>query len=163
VIQQQMQLHALWCGESCPIETLAHRSITVASMLISLCLKRNWCRPQIAARPNPGIGSEVAGIALRITARTVLVCVGQGERAGACGNPKCRSFPHWPPAAQSRAGLSPQLAEQHGHELPQLLKPRACRSALCYGQLCQTVRETSLTSARKYCILCSRLSPPLNA
>ena len=75
------------------------------------------------------------------------------DRAGACGNPKCRSFPSLAasPPQISRSDLAPpNWQNSMATNCPQLLKPRACRSALCLrAAVSNPVREMSCKICEK--------------
>ena len=111
-------------------------------------------RSQIAAPPNPGIGSEAAGIALRITATD-----GAHWRRPTWTAPapaatlKCRNFPSLAasPPQISRSDLAPPSWQNSmATNCPQLLNPRACRSALCLrAAVSNPVREMSCKICEK--------------
>src|SRR5205823_109748 len=69
------------------------------------------------------------------------------EREGACGKPKCRSLPSLAasPPVISRNDLAPPSWQNNmATNCPQLLKPRACRSALRWRTAAsKLVREIS--------------------
>ena len=75
------------------------------------------------------------------------------ERAGACGNPKCRNFPSLaasPPQISRRDLAPPSWQNSMATNCPQLLKPRACRSALCLrAAVSNPVREISCKICEK--------------
>ena len=75
------------------------------------------------------------------------------ERAGACGKPKCRSFPSLAasPPQISRSDLAPpNWQNSMATNCPQLLNPRACRSALCLrAAVSKPVREMSCKICEK--------------
>ena len=75
------------------------------------------------------------------------------ERAGACGNPKCRNFPSLAanPPQISRSDLAPPSWQNSmATNCPQLLNPRACRSALCLrAAVSNPVREMSCKICEK--------------
>src|SRR6266480_2192284 len=132
---------------------LTDRSMMLPSRLISLFLKRNFFRPPWLLTSSWHLNSVCSNTVWYNCHGRFSLAYASVDLLGATGTPKCFNCPSQhasPPQISRNECARPNWQNSMAMNWPQLVKPRACRSALCsLTAVSKSPRENSFNTCEK--------------